>query len=127
MQSNSNNRTWLPIYECLVTIMTKTLETITAALQQKGIKDEKEIVQQLHVAGMLALVEAANLVISQTTMPTPLYRLQYDADAQNVKFQILEGRAQVPAENALDINLIEVLVSSLLKEKMPLLLEGKTG
>ena len=76
---------------------------------------------------MLAFVEATSAVMNQTTMPTPLYRLTYDQNTSNVDFQLLNGRSQVPEANALDMTMLDLITAALLREKMPLLLEGKTG
>ena len=107
--------------------MTQTLETLSRTLQDRGISDPRTIEDRLHVASMLAFVEASHRVVKQTTMPTPLYRLVYDADAHNVQFDTLDGKAPVPKRNALDINMLDILLASVLKEKMPILFEGKTG
>ena len=108
--------------------MTETLERITTELLQNDDSlTPRALTNRIHVAGMLAFVEASREVVNKTTMPTPLYRLSYDPDAHNVEFDILEGRARVPKEGALDINMLDMLVGTLLKEKMPLLFEGKTG
>lgn len=107
--------------------MTRTLETLTTELQRKGMTNQREIEQRIHAAAMLSLVEASHAVVNQTTMPTPLYRIQYDTDTHTVAFKTLDGRAPVPQTDALDVNMLDLLLSSLLKQKMPLLLEGKTG
>src|SRR3989344_434608 len=104
----------------------KTLETIVEELRKKGIKD-KDISEKIHSASLLAFFEASHAIVNETTMPTPLYRLTYDDTNNNLQFQVLDGKALVPAQKSLDINALDILVGSLLREKMPLLLEGKTG
>ncbi len=104
----------------------KTLETLATQLQQQNIPQDK-IESTLSTAMMLALVEAAHAVINQTAMPTPLYRLQYNPETSNVSLSQLQGRSQVPDPQALDMNMLDLLIAGLLREKMPLLLEGKTG
>jgi hypothetical protein len=108
--------------------MTQTLEKITAELlSQEPSLEQRDLTQKIHVAGMLAFVEASREVVNRTTMPTPLYRLSYDATAHNVEFDLLEGKARVPKSGALDINMLDMLTSALLRERMPILFEGKTG
>jgi len=104
----------------------KTLETIVRELKEKGIQDT-EISAKIHAASLLAFFEASHSVVNGTTMPTPLYRLTYDDQNHNLQFQTLEGKAPVPREGSLDVGALDLLIGSLLREKMPLLLEGRTG
>ncbi len=125
-----------------------TLEKITEELRSKG-KDDKHIPALIHTASMLAMIEAAYGVINTTTMPTPLYRITFHDDTQaagqaaasptatpapvpitndfSTGFQILNGRAPVPTHGSLDINMLDMLLAAMFREKMPILLEGKTG
>ncbi len=106
--------------------MTTTLDRITRALSQQGVAQD-EVADKIHTAGMLAFVEAASTIVNRSAMPTPLYRLEYDETTHTVDFTNANGRAYVPNPNALDMNMLDTLVASLLKEKMPLMFEGKTG
>lgn len=105
--------------------MTKTLEHITT--KKPADEEPRVFLRRLHAASMLAFMEASYSIVHQTTMPLPMYRFVYDDTAQHVAFETLEGKALVPADNALDLNMLDMLLASMLKEKMPILLEGKTG
>jgi len=107
--------------------MIDTLDSLTKELEKQGMKDRDEIQQKLHHASMLAFIESANAVMKRSTMPTPLYRFTYDSDSHNLQFETLEGRARVPKDNSFDMNMFDILVATLLREKMPVLVEGKTG
>lgn len=107
--------------------MIPTLERLVTALEQKGIISERELDRKLHAASMLALLEASRGVVHTTTMPTPLYSLKYDTAEQSLQFKILNGKAPVPQAETLYINILDFLSAALLREKMPILLEGKTG
>lgn len=107
--------------------MTKTLESITRELEGQGLTSSEEIEKRIHAASMLAFVSAAKGVVSDHTFPTPLYRLDYDKQTQTVQFEELKGRARVPKPNSLDMNMLDVVIASLLRRKMPILLEGITG
>lgn len=105
--------------------MTQTLERITKT--KPAAEDQRVFLKRLHAASMLAFMEASYRIVHQTTMPLPMYRFTYDDTAQHVTFETLNGKAPVPADNVLDINMLDMLLESMLKEKMPILLEGKTG
>jgi len=107
--------------------MNNTLDNITKKLQEKGITNPDEIEKKIHLASILSFIEASYAVINQHTMPIPLFRLVYDSDSQNLEFNELHGRSEVPKKNALDINMLDTLTAALLREKMPILYEGKTG
>jgi len=106
--------------------MTKTLDTLVKTLLKKGVQ-ETDIERRLHAGSMLAFLEATHSVVSGTTMPTPLYSFTYDNTAHNLQFHVLHGKAPVPSLGTVYINMLDTLGAALLREKMPILLEGKTG
>jgi hypothetical protein len=106
--------------------MTATLDALTRELAGRGVAHE-EIEATLHRASLMALVGAACAVMSETTLPTPLYRLVYDPRHHNLDFRLLEGNAEVPDPLALDVNLLDLTLAALLKPRMPVLYEGITG
>jgi hypothetical protein len=103
-----------------------TLENLTSELLKQQVPIEK-VEERLQVAGMLALAQASYAVVHESTMPTPMHRISYDPTNYSVQCTALKGRAAFPNPNALDMSLLDTLVASLLKEKMPVLLEGITG
>ncbi len=104
----------------------KTLESLTEQLRKQKMTDVA-LEKNLHRASVLAMVSAAYEVVSRECMPTPLYRLSYDNTAHNLKFESLDGRAVVPKQGTLEISMLDTLLASLLRERMPILWEGKTG
>jgi hypothetical protein len=112
----------------------KTLQLLSQSIEHqiKGLnipaeKKYAHVSDRLHAASMLALVQASYSVLHTTTMPTPLYRLVYDDENRNIDFKLLQGNARVPSEHSLDIDMFQIIAASLLRDKMPLLFEGKTG
>lgn len=102
--------------------MVKTLERILKEIEVKGLSEK-----HLHQAAMLAFMEAAQGTVNRTTMPTPLYRVKYDYANHTVEFCVLDGNAPVPDPAAQDISMLDMLLASLFREKLPIQLEGKTG
>lgn len=98
--------------------MVHTLDTLLQGTESEEI---------VHTAAMLAFIEAAHEVVNRTTMPTPLYSLHYDRSAHTLSFEVLDGKACAPKEGATYVNMLDLLLASLFRDKMPLNLEGITG
>ncbi len=104
-----------------------TLDAVTRALSAKGISNPKELDKRMHTAAMLALVSASTAVMNEYVLPTPLFRLEYDPTAHNLKFAELHGRAPVPKRDAVDVSMLDLITAAMLRDRMSLLFEGITG
>lgn len=105
---------------------TKGLEYIANELASRGLPLD-EIAKQIHQAGLLATLEGVSRVLGSRAAPTPLFRIAYNPQANSLDFTFLEGRGKVPAEGAVDIEVSDMVLASMLSDRAPLLFEGITG
>jgi hypothetical protein len=99
---------------------THTLEKIAEEL---GTKFDEE---KVHAALLLAYTQSVYGAMRRNTSPTPLYRIIYDMSTNNLQLIETEGRSYVPMSNALDIDALDIVVISNLRD-IPVLFEGETG
>ncbi len=97
-----------------------TLENIIDALGKNFDEDK------VHTALFLAYAQAIYSVVSRLAIPSPMYRITYKPSENRVDLSEPQGFALVPKENTLDINVLDGIFISNLRD-IPLLLEGETG
>jgi hypothetical protein len=105
---------------------TKALEFLANEMLAKGLSPE-QIAKQMHDASFLATIEGVSEVLGSRATPTPLYRISYNPVTNSLDFTFLEGRGKVPLQNAVDIDVADLIVASLQTDRTPLLFEGVTG
>jgi len=97
-----------------------TLEKIIDATG-KGFNEEK-----VHSAMLLSYVQSLYEIMRKDCVPSPLYRFVYDEDNNNISVSETEGKSLVPIDDALDIDALDVILISNLRD-IPILFEGDTG
>ena len=83
-----------------------SLEIVTQELQAKGISDQKEIVRRMHVGMMLAFVGASYALVNATTMPVPMYRLNFDPRTNNLQFDNLLDELKLNHEQLIALGIL---------------------
>ncbi len=106
-------------------IPTTTLDTIAQHVAKTN--PTQDVQDAIHDASLLALTESVYRVVNARAMPTPLFRSSYDAQTHHLTMEMLGGRAPVPNPGELEVGMLDLLLGSLLRDRLPILLEGKTG
>lgn len=104
----------------------KALEYLANQLKLRGLGKE-DIKKHLHRASVLATLEGISEVVSSRATPTPLYRITYNTITNSLDFSFLDGKGKVPIPGSIDIDIGDVVITSLLSDRTPLLFEGITG
>jgi len=97
-----------------------TLEEMAADLGSDFDED------RLHTAMLLAYAESIYSVVRNDCVPSPLYRIIYDENNNNVHMEETYGLSLPPQKGALDISVIDEIFCCNIRD-IPLLLEGETG
>lgn len=105
---------------------TKALEFLANELLARNLNPE-QVAKQIHDASFLATLEGVAEVLGSRAAPTPLYRISYNPITNSLDFSFLEGRGKVPMPNTIDIDVADLIVTSLQTDKTPMLFEGITG
>jgi len=105
---------------------TKALEYLANQLASRGLGKD-EIRRQLNQASVLATLEGVSEVVGSRATPTPLYRITYNTTTNSLDFNFLEGKGKVPTSGSIDVDIGDVVITSLLSDRTPLLFEGITG
>ncbi len=79
-----------------------------------------------HTGLLLAYFQALYGVIRKTATPTPLYRITYDETNHSIRMEETAGSSSVPADDATDINDLDMLLMGNLRD-IPILFEGESG
>jgi hypothetical protein len=94
-----------------------TLEKLAAV-----VPDE----ERLHASLLLAHVNALYRTLGSFSVPAPLYRFLYDAEANHLQLTETQGNAWVPRPGACDISALDIVIIANLRD-LPVLFEGETG
>ena len=105
---------------------TKALEYLANQLASRGLSKD-EIRKQLHQAGVLATLEGVSEVVGSRATPTPLYRITYNLITNSLNIDFLEGKGKVPKSGSIDVDVSDVIITSLLSDRTPINFEGITG
>lgn len=97
-----------------------TLEKIVESLGKNFSED------RVHAAMLLAFAQSLYGTVRRDCVPSPLYRVSYDEQNNSISMEERDGYSQVPKKDALDIDLLDILFMSNLRD-IPILLEGETG
>ncbi len=82
--------------------------------------------EKVHTAMLLAFAQSMYGIIRRDCTPSPLYRVSYDKTNNSISMEETKGHSRVPRQNSLDINDLDLLLMSDLRE-IPCLIEGETG
>jgi hypothetical protein len=98
-----------------------TLEKLAEALGDKW--DEEKV----HAAMLLAFADSLYSVVRRDgCVPSPLYRIKYNEQTNNVSLETMMGMSLPDEEWALDLGVIDEIFCCHIRD-IPLLLEGETG
>jgi hypothetical protein len=82
--------------------------------------------EKAHTAMLLSFAESVYNIIRRDCTPSPLYRVSFDKTNHNITMEETMGHSRVPQKSTLDINDLDILLMSDLRE-IPCLIEGETG
>ena len=104
-----------------------TLEVlVNEAKKKEGNKPISEIEKEIYPTLLIDFVKAAEEVISEEVIPTPLFRMEYDENNFEIALTQLGGYAIPPTENSIDFDALDLTLAFALRE-IPLLWVGETG
>ena len=103
--------------------MTNKKSILEKILDAKGSGFSEE---KTHTAMLLAFAQSLYSTIRKDCTPSPLYRVSFDKENNRIIMEESLGYSKVPQKSTLDINDLDILLMSDLRE-IPLLIEGETG